>query len=116
MPFTLRYTPRAAAEFDALKSKAEQVETGRGVSSKAKTSKDEGLFKQVNKALRFLRDNPKHPGLNTHEYDSLPHPYAKNQKVWEAYAQNQTPGAYRIFWCYGPNQGEITVIAITPHP
>ena len=31
-------------------------------------------------------------------------------------AKNKTPGAYRVFWCYGPNTGEITIIAITPHP
>jgi hypothetical protein len=38
------------------------------------------------------------------------------RKVFEAYAQNKMPGAYRIFWCYGPNKGDITVIAIAPHP
>ena len=26
------------------------------------------------------------------------------------------PGAYRLFWCYGPESGQITIIAITPHP
>lgn len=31
-------------------------------------------------------------------------------------AQNKTPGADRIFWCYGPEKGEMTIIAITPHP
>jgi hypothetical protein len=38
--------------------------------------------------------------------------------VFEAYAQNRTPGAYRIFWCYGPDKdkGDITITAITPHP
>lgn len=34
----------------------------------------------------------------------------------EAYAENKTPAAYRIFWHYGPGQDEITVIAIIPHP
>jgi hypothetical protein len=43
-------------------------------------------------------------------------PFDPAAKVFEAYAQNKTPGAYRVFWCYGPEQGEITVIAITPHP
>jgi hypothetical protein len=36
--------------------------------------------------------------------------------MFEAYAQNDTPGAYRIMWCYGPGKGEITIVAITPHP
>jgi hypothetical protein len=45
------------------------------------------------------------------------------EKVFEAYAQNDTPGAYRIFWHYGPDEGSgnkriavITVVAIIPHP
>ena len=76
----------------------------------------EGLFKQVHKTLQLLRGNPRHPGLQTHEYHSLEHPYDPQGKVFEAYAQQKTPGAYRVFWCYGPGKGELTVIAITPHP
>jgi len=41
---------------------------------------------------------------------------AEGEKVFEAYVQNKTPGAYRLFWCYGPDKGQITLIAITPHP
>jgi hypothetical protein len=76
----------------------------------------EGLFKQVHKTIEFLRSIPKHPGLRTHEYDSIPNPYDTKQKVCEAYTQNKTPGAYRVFWCYGPAKKDITIIAITPHP
>jgi hypothetical protein len=39
-----------------------------------------------------------------------------NAKVFEAYAQNNTPGAYRIFWCYGPAKSELTIITITAQP
>ena len=42
--------------------------------------------------------------------------YQVKAKVFEAYAQHRTPGAYRVFWCYGPGPGEITILAITPHP
>jgi hypothetical protein len=70
----------------------------------------------VNKTVRLLRDNPRHPGLHTHEFVSLVHPYDPKEKVFEAYVQSRTPGAYRLFWCYGPQAGEITIIAITPHP
>jgi hypothetical protein len=38
------------------------------------------------------------------------------EEVFEAYAENNTPGAYRIFWHYGPGKDVITIIAITPHP
>ena len=36
--------------------------------------------------------------------------------MFEAYAENNTPGAYRIFWYYGPEKTMISIIAITPHP
>lgn len=38
------------------------------------------------------------------------------EDVFESYAQNNTPGAYRIFWHYGPKKKMITILAITPHP
>lgn len=119
MSFRLRWTPEATTTFEGLQQAAERAEQRRAGSKgkgRAKSSKQEGLFKQVAKAVGLLRENPRHPGLNTHEFDSIPHPFDDDAKVFEAYAQNQTPGAYRIFWCYGPAQGDITIIAITPHP
>jgi hypothetical protein len=116
MPFILRFLPTPDKQFEALKNKAESAAKGRAAREKTKSSRDEGLFKQVVKTLRFLQENPKHPGLKSHEYDDLDHPFETKGKVWESYIQNKTPGAYRIFWCYGPGQGEITIIAITPHP
>ena len=71
-------------------------------------------LKAVRKALGYLEANPRHPGLNTHKYSSLSGP--NNEEVFEAYAENKTPAAYRIFWHYGPRKNEITIIAITPHP
>ena len=71
-------------------------------------------LKAVRKALAYLQTNPRHPGLNTHKYSSLNGP--NNEEIFEAYAENNTPGAYRIFWYYGPDKKEITIIAITPHP
>ncbi len=80
-----------------------------------------GLYKQVLKTLGLLELNTRHPGLNTHEYQSLEG--VKGERVWEAYAQNQTPGAYRVIFHYGPDEGSgkkrvpvLTIVAITPHP
>lgn len=115
-PFTLRWTPGANARYQEIKAKAESSRAARESSKKAKTSQDEGLFKQVHKTLQHLKSNPRHPGLQTHEYHSLPNPIDPQGKVFEAYAQNQTASAYRVFWCYGPQEGELTVIAITKHP
>jgi hypothetical protein len=99
------FTPTADAQFAALEKAA----------SKA------GLFEQVRKAIGYLELSPHHPSFHTHEFTSLSG--ARGEKVFEAYAQNNTPGAYRIFWHYGPDElrGEkrtpvITIIAITCHP
>ena len=71
-------------------------------------------LKAVNKALAWLEFNPRHPGLNTHKFSSLR--ALNGEEVYEAYAENNTPGAYRIFWHYGPGKQVITILAITPHP
>jgi hypothetical protein len=71
-------------------------------------------LKAVKKAIQFLSQNPRHPGLKTHEFTSLKGP--EGEKVFEAYAEQATPAAYRIFWYYGPKENQITIISITPHP
>ena len=101
----LRFTDEADAQLKAL------------AADPAKS----GLNKQVLKTLGLLELNPRHPGLQTHEYSSLAG--ANSERVWEAYAQNNTPGAYRVFFHYGPDEGAgkkripvLTIVAITPHP
>ena len=114
MAFELIWQTPARRSFDELLAGAQaSFERRRGA---GKSSKAEGVFKQVHKCILLLADNPRHPGLQTHEFHSLPHPYDERQKVFEAYAQNRTSGAYRVFWCYGPQAGQITILAITPHP
>ena len=79
--------------------------------------KDKGLEKRyhaVRKAIRFLSENPRHKSLKTHEFTSLTGP--KGENIFEAYAEQSTPAAYRIFWHYGPKKNQKTIIAITPHP
>jgi hypothetical protein len=71
-------------------------------------------LKAVRKALGLLETNPRHPGLNTHKFSSLKGP--GGEEVFEAYAENKTPAAWRIFWFYGPDKKQITILTITPHP
>ncbi len=115
-PFTLRWTAEATTTYERLRGDAKRAVEGRDERKQKKSSKQEGLFKQVHKCVQLLRQNPRHPGLNTHEYSSMANPFDPDDKVFEAYVQNRTAGAYRMFWCYGPGKGEITIIAITPHP
>jgi hypothetical protein len=85
------------------------------------TPANAALLEQVRKAIGYLEIDPHHPSLHTHEFTSLSG--VNGEKVFEAYAQNNTPGAYRIFWHYGPDETRgkkrvpvITVLAITRHP
>lgn len=72
------------------------------------------IAKAVVKSLEHMNNNLRHPSLNTHKYDDMIGP--KGEDVFESYAQNKTPGAYRIFWYYGPKKKMITILVITPHP
>jgi len=101
----LKFTPTADAQLTALEKSPARA----------------ALLAQVRKSLGFLEIDPRHPGLHTHEFTSLAG--ANGEKIFEAYAQNDTPGAYRIFWHYGPDEIKgrkrtpvITVVAITRHP
>jgi hypothetical protein len=101
----IKFTPTADQQYTALEDASSNV----------------ALFEQVRKALGYLEIDPHHPSLHTHEFTSLTG--ANGEKVFEAYAQNNTPGADRIFWCYGPDETKgkrrvpvITILAITRHP
>ncbi len=72
------------------------------------------ILKDVAKALGLMETNLRHPSLNTHEYHGITGPHG--EKVFEAYAQQKTSGAYRIFWYYGPSKNVISIVAILQHP
>ena len=71
-------------------------------------------YKAIKKTIGFLAMDPRHNSLQTHEYVSLKG--SSGEKVFEAYAEQNTPAAYRVFWYYGPSRGIITIFAITSHP
>ena len=96
--FELAWTEEAEEAYNLLKSDKSR----------------EKQYKAVKKTIGFLAKNPRHNSLQTHEYSSLRGP--NNEKVFEAYAEQNTPSAYRVFWYYGPSKGMITIITITSHP
>jgi hypothetical protein len=75
---------------------------------------DKKKHRKVLKTLGYMETDLRHPGLRTHAYTSLKGP--NDEKVFEAYVENNTPAAFRIFWYYGPDKEVITILAITPHP
>jgi len=80
------------------------------------------VLKQIRKTLGHLETNLRAKSLQTHKFESLTRRYKR--EVFEAYVQQDTPGAYRVFWHYGDDEIDkngkhipiITVVAITPHP
>ena len=58
------------------------------------------LKKRVFKALDFLSDNPKHPGLRTHQVD-----HSIYGKVWSSWVHDDL----RVLWKY---EGEKIVILL----
>ena len=97
--FALKFSPKAQERLDALE---------------ADQSK-KGLLRQIRKSLGYLQTDPKYPSLNTHPYHTIPHPFNLKEKVFGAYAQNNTPNAHRILFCYGPGHKMIFIIAIISH-
>ena len=75
---------------------------------------DKTLHKKLGKTMKMLSQNPRHPGLESHEISSLSKRYG--MKVWESYLENNTPAAGRVFWVYGPDRRDITIIGLEPHP
>jgi len=81
---------------------------------KDQLGKDEKkLFVRIVKAMKLLSENPRHPGLSSHEIDALSR--RSNQKIWQSYLENRKSSAGRIYWSYGPGKGELTILGIEPH-
>lgn len=88
---------------------------------KKKLSKNElRFFKKLSKAFFYLSQNPQHSSLNSHEISALSSRLTKiigkKIKVWQSYLENNTPAAGRVYWCYAPQKGHITVVGVEPHP
>jgi hypothetical protein len=71
-------------------------------------------LKAVKKALAYMGINTRHPSLHTHKYSALKG--LNGAEVFEAYAQNNTASAYRIFWQYGLEKQALTILGIVAHP
>jgi len=71
--------------------------------------------KKVLKTIRLLRhEGPTCPSLQTHKFESISGP--GGDVLWEVYVENRTPGAWRLWWIYGPDPDAITLIMVGPHP
>lgn len=106
MPFDIRMgLPEMAAYWDDLATRKHAGRLSRD---------EERRFKKLVKALGYLSQNPRHNSLGSHEIDDLSRKYGR--KIFQSYLENRTPAAGRLYWAYGPGPGDITVLALEPHP
>lgn len=77
-------------------------------------ARDRRKYRRVVKCFALLEQDSTYPGLNSHPYQNLKGPLG--EQIWESYVENNTPSAWRVWWYYGPDQGEITVFDLGPHP
>ncbi|MGH9092024.1 MAG: hypothetical protein ACRDZR_11700 [Acidimicrobiales bacterium] len=77
-------------------------------------SKDPQQHRKVIRCLAKLEQNPEHPGLQSHPYRTFDGP--NGEAVFESYVENRTPAAWRVWWFYGPERRQITVVDLGPHP
>jgi hypothetical protein len=98
-PFVLLYTREAEKVLEELRSARQYAVK----------------LKKIRKTLRLLEQiGPRHPGLHSHDYQSVPGPGGATP--WESYVENKTSSAWRIWWIYGPQPDQITIVTIGPHP
>jgi len=75
---------------------------------------EQKFYRKLVKALRYLSENPRYNSLASHEIDDLTRKYGI--KIFQSYLESKTPAAGRVFWAYGPDKGDITILAIESHP
>ena len=78
------------------------------------SKKELSLYNKWGKALRLLSQDPSYPSLHTHDIEPLTKRYGI--KVWQSYLENDTSRAMRMYWVYGPDRQDITIIGLEPHP
>ena len=78
------------------------------------SKKELSLYKKWGKALKLLSKDPTYPRLQSHDIEPLTKRYGV--KVWQSYLENNTSRAMRMYWVYGPNRQDITIIGLEPHP
>lgn len=78
------------------------------------SKKELALYNKWGKAMRLLSQDPSYPSLHTHDIEPLTKRYGI--KVWQSYLENNTSHAMRMYWVYGPDRQDITIIGLEPHP
>ena len=78
------------------------------------SQKELSLYNKWGKAMRLLSQDPSYPSLHTHDIEPLTKRYGV--KVWQSYLENNTSRAMRMYWVYGPDRQDITIIGLEPHP
>lgn len=90
-----------------------------GADEQLKVLEEDGALTKRLKAVRAtlgkMERSLRYPSLHTHELVGLQCPHG--DKLFEAYAENRTPNAYRVAFCYlpPPPADTILIVSIFPH-
>lgn len=70
--------------------------------------------RRVGEALDRMGTDPLDPLLASYLYESTTGP--GGEEVWESRVEPEEPDGLRIWWWFGREEQELTVLAIGPHP
>ena len=105
MPYKVRLGSLVDQFREELEEKVE-----RGKASK----RQKQLLGKFARVVSYLEDNPFYHRLETHDIPPLTKRFGET--VYVSYMENKRPKAYRVVWAFGPNEGEITILNVVPHP
>ena len=81
----------------------------------ATSPQNRARLKKIRKAQMLLEQvGPQQSGLNTHQIRNRFGPHG--ERVFQSYIENKTPAAWRLWWMYGPDEDQITLLDVGPHP
>jgi len=95
--YKIKYTKEAIKNLTKLKKQGEKVK-----------------LRKIKECIEKIQQAPRYPGLHTHKNESIK--TYSDEDTFQSYVENKTPGAYRVFWHYGPDSYMITIISVTSHP
>lgn len=108
--FRLRWTEEAARRYSELKAEAQKAFLSR------RTNIDcdkEGAFKHVHHCIRLLAADPNNNLLTVQTYKSLDSVYP-GHPVSDCRCSLYGTARHRVFWTFGPEDGELGILAIAP--
>lgn len=100
---------------DPKAPKFELVITAKVEKAMRSVKSDKRRSRRIATTLAHLADEgPEYPSLQSHRFDALDKEIGET--VWESWVESAVQDAWRVWWYFGPEKGQITVFLLGPHP